>query len=90
MALAVVALVAVAALVGLTVVWQRQSRHERRIAHIENEVGVTDVERSHAEEVTLPGKKIPGTTIRSRLDLGERKTQRIDRRLGRLSRSSSR
>ena len=87
MLLALVALVAAVTVVGLTAVWQRQARYERRLTHVENEVGVTEAERNHAEEQHILAKKPHPTSVRARLHIHEKVTARLDRRLGRLGRS---
>lgn len=87
MLLALVALVAAVTVVGLTAVWQRQARYERRLTHVENEVGLTEAERSHAEELPTLAKKPHSASVRARLHVHEKLAARLDRRLGRIHRS---
>lgn len=86
MVVALVALGLVAVTVGLTVVWNRQTRTERRVTHVENEIGVSDDERVRAEEGRAV-KRPHHETIRSKLHAIDRRFEAVTRRHARLVRA---
>ncbi len=83
--LALLALAAVACVVLLTVVWQRQAKMNNRLTHVENELGVDDAERAQVED-TVPRRRPREETVRGKLHTVEQKTGSHARRLVRLNR----
>lgn len=80
--LAILALCAISALILVTVQLQRQARMNRRLTHVENELGVTEEERVHVEEhgaAMVDG----GKNVRAKLFATERKIDAVNRRVQR-------
>lgn len=82
--LAIIAFGAISALILVTIQLQRQARMNRRLTHVENELGITEDERVHVEEhgaAMMDG----GKTVRAKLFAVERKTDAVNRRMQRRS-----
>lgn len=80
--LGIIAFCALSALILVTVQLQRQARMNRRLTHVENELGITDDERAQVEEngaVAVEG----GKNVRAKLFAVERKTDAVHRRVHR-------
>lgn len=75
MLLAALALVVVSLVVALTMIWQRQARMDRRLRHVEREIGVPEDEH----ELTA-GEKKAAETLRHRLHASERRTRDLERK----------
>lgn len=86
MVIALAALVAVALTIGLTSLWQRQSRSDRRLVHVENEIGIGDEERVRVEEGKVP-KRPHQETLRVRLHVIDRRFDAVTGRMSRLARA---
>lgn len=86
MMVALIALAVVACGVLITVVWQRQTKMNNRLTHMENELGVDDDERAQAEE-HVPKRRPREETVRGKLHTVEQKTGSHARRLVRMTRS---
>ena len=79
------ALVLVAVAVSLTAIWQREARRDRRIAHVEAELGISDAERENVE-LGKGERKPADKTVRARLESVERRDVTLAKRVDRLSR----
>lgn len=75
MIVAVLALAVVSLVVALTVVWQRQARMDRRLRHVEREIGVPEDEHEIATE-----KNAETATLRHRVRAAEKRTRDLERR----------